>query len=98
MGVHVRDAKPGSIFALMVVLPMGMALSGVLTWSLFGNVAGAFVFLGLFVVGAVTENSRQRRSKARRARATAEGSHYIARLYDAARESGVDLSTPPPDT
>ncbi len=96
--MHVHDVRPGSIFAILVVLPTGMALSGVLTWSLFGNISGAFVFLALFLVGVVTENFRQRRNRTQLVRAAEEGSNYIARLQDAARESGVDLSTPPPES
>lgn len=96
--MHVRNAKPGSIFALLVVLPVGTALSGVLTWSLFGNVYGGLVFVGLFAIGVATENSRQARVTDRRAQADAEVRKYISGLHDAARQSGVDLNPPPRDT
>lgn len=77
------------------MLPVGTVLSGVLTWLLFGNLYGAVVFVGLFIVGAVTENIRQKRAKARRAEADAAMGNYISRLRDAARDSGVHLSAPP---
>lgn len=95
--MHVRYAKPGSMFALLVVLPVGTAVSGVLTWSLFGTFYGGLVFVGLFVIGVATENSRQTRITARRAQADADVRNYISGLHDAARQSGVDLSPPPQD-
>ncbi|SBS76378.1 hypothetical protein MHPYR_310042 [uncultured Mycobacterium sp.] len=96
-GVHVRYVKPGSMFALLVVLPAGTAVSGVFTWSLFGNVYGGLVFVGLFVLRVVTENYRQTRITARRAQTDAEVRKYISGWHDAARQSGVDLSPPPQD-
>lgn len=56
--------------------------------------SGGGAFLGLFVVGIAAENIRQKRSAVRRALADAEAVHYIARLREAARESGLDLSAP----
>ncbi|WP_431236761.1 hypothetical protein ACQ86B_17735 [Mycolicibacterium aichiense] len=83
-----------SIITTVMVVPLGIAVSGALTWSMFGNVSGALVFLDLFVVGVGGENVRQRPSAARRVRADAEVVRYIAQLRDAARDSGVALGTP----
>ncbi|WP_431231170.1 hypothetical protein ACQ856_16135 [Mycolicibacterium psychrotolerans] len=92
-----RNINPAgiSIITVVVVLPLGTAVSGALTWSMFGNVSGGLAFLGLFIVGVAAENVRQRRSVVRRAQADAEVVQYIARLHDAARASGVELGTPP---
>ncbi|GAA2779998.1 hypothetical protein [Mycolicibacterium pallens] len=83
------------LIAVVGLLPMGTAVSAYLTWSMFGNVYGGGAFLGLFVVGIAAENVRQKHSLTRQALADAEAVHYIARLREAARESGVDLSAPP---
>ncbi|QEN13459.1 hypothetical protein ACRDU6_12970 [Mycolicibacterium sp. ELW1] len=84
-----------SIITVVVVLPLGTAVSGALTWSMFGNVSGGLAFLGLFIVGVATENVRQRRSVVRRAQADAEVVQYIARLHDVARQAGVELGPRP---
>lgn len=83
-----------SIITVVVVLPLGTAVSGALTWSMFGNVYGGLAFLGLFIVGVAVENVRQRCSVARRVQTDAEVGRYIARLHAAARESGVELGAP----
>ncbi len=78
------------LIAVVGLLPMGTAVSAYLTWSMFGNVyGGGGAFLGLFVVGIAAEkNVRQKHSLTRQALADAEAVHYIARLREAARESG----------
>ena len=92
-----RSISPAGVpvIAAVGLLPMGIAVSAYLTWSMFGNVYGGVAFLGLFAVGIAAENVRQKRSVTRHALADAEAVHYIARLHEAARESGVDLSPPP---
>jgi hypothetical protein len=92
---HNLEPSRGSVFAQVIVLPVGTALSGVLTWFLFGNLYGALAFVVLFVIGAVTEALRQRRARSRQDNAGVAMGDYISRLHDAARESGMDLKPPP---
>lgn len=89
------EPSRGSVFAQVIVLPLGTALSGVLTWFLFGNLYGALVFVVLFVIGAVTETVRQRRAKSQLDQADVAMGDYISRLRHAAHDSGVDLNAPP---
>lgn len=94
---HNLEPSGGSIFAQLVVLPVGAVLSGLLTWLLFGNLYGAVGFVALFAIGVATESVRQRRAKARGAEADDAMGNYLSRLHNAARESGVDLNAPPRD-
>jgi hypothetical protein len=94
---HNLEPTGGSIFAQMVVLPVGAVSSGLLTWLLFGNLYGAAGFVALFVIGVAAESVRQRRAKARGAEADAAMGDYLSRLHNAARDSGLDLNSPPRD-
>jgi len=94
---HYLKPSSGSVVAQIVVLPVGTALSGVLTWILFSNLYGAVAFVALFAIGVVAEAVRQRHAKAERSEADVAMAEYISRLHEAARESGLDLNSPPRD-
>lgn len=84
------NLEPGasSVFAQVIVLPVGTALSGLLTWLFLGNLYGAVAFVVLFVVGIVTETVRQRRrAHARRTEADLAMGTYIPGLHDAVYEA-----------
>lgn len=89
------EATSGSVFAQTVLLGVGSALSGVLTWILFRHLYGALVFVALFVIGIAIEAARQRRVNAQQDEADIAMGDYISRLHDAAQASGVDLKPPP---
>ncbi|MBB3603647.1 hypothetical protein FHT40_003308 [Mycolicibacterium sp. BK556] len=91
------EPTSGSVFAQTVLLGLGTALSGVLTWFLFRNLYGALVFVVLFVIGVAIEAARQRRAKAQQIEADVAMGDYLSRLYDTARKSGVDLKSPRED-
>ena len=93
MGLNKSDGVP--VIAVIGVLPLGTVVSAYLTWTMFANVYGGLAFLGLFLVGVTAEGMRQKSSVVRRARADPEAANYIARLHEAARKSGIDLSAPP---
>jgi hypothetical protein len=94
---HNLEPSGGSVFAQLVVLPVGAVSSGLLTWLLFGNLYGAAGFVALFVIGVAAESVRQRRAKARSAEADTAMGDYLSRLHNAARDSGLDLNSPPRD-